>query len=89
MNQQKILSGVNFIQKSYPNWRGKVIHTNKSRKIFYPEELSKTILSKVLLDLFYVTSYTKSNHPQINNYATYSTLLYQWKLMLNESLETC
>ena len=39
-------SGENFIQKSYPNWRGKVIHTNKSCEKFYPEELSKFFLSK-------------------------------------------
>ena len=25
----------------YPNWRGKVIQTNKSHNFFYPEELSK------------------------------------------------
>ena len=37
------------------NSRGRVIHTNKSRKIFYPEQLSKKILSKDLLDFFNVT----------------------------------
>ena len=45
---------------------------------FYPEELSKKNLnpkSKDLLDLFYATLYTESNHPKIYNYATYSSLL--------------
>ena len=37
--------------KFYANWRGKVMHTNKSQKNFYPEELSKKILSKDLLDI--------------------------------------
>ena len=33
-------------KKSYPNLRGKVIHTYKSRKFFYPEDLPQKILSK-------------------------------------------
>ena len=36
-----------YQKKSYPNWRGKVIHTNKSHKFFYPEELSKNILLRL------------------------------------------
>ena len=36
--------------KFYPNWKGKVMHANESHKNFYPEELSKKILFKDLLD---------------------------------------
>ena len=41
-------------KKSYPNWRVKVIHTNKSPNFFYPEELSKKTDPK-LWDLFNLT----------------------------------
>ena len=44
-NHNNAMSGVNFIKKSYPNWWGKVIQTNKSCTIFYPEELSKKRLN--------------------------------------------
>ena len=42
-------SGVDFIKKNCPNWRGKVIHTNKSCKFFYPEKLSKENLIQRLM----------------------------------------
>ena len=43
------LQGVGLVlsKKSYPNWRGRVIHKNNSCKKFYPEELSKKNLSKI------------------------------------------
>ena len=49
---------VNFIQKSYSNLRGKVIQTNKSPKIYYPE-----VLSKIFLSIIYVT-YSMSLYTQ-------------------------
>ena len=55
--------GVNFIQKSYPNWRSKVIHRNKLPKFCYPEVLSKNFFIQNLHDFFDVTFYTKSNRP--------------------------
>ena len=42
------MGGVSFILKELPKMRGRVIHTNKSCKKFYPEELlSKKKLSKI------------------------------------------
>ena len=58
----------------YPNWRGKVIHRNKSGKNFYPEVLSKIFFIQKVRDLFYLTLSMKI---VILDYATYSTLLYQ------------
>ena len=63
------MSVVNFIQK--------VIHRNKSRKIFCPEVLSKNFFIQNVRDLFYLILSMKT---VILDYATYSTLLYQWKL---------
>ena len=41
-----------FYPKILCKLEGKVIHTNKSCKFFYPEELSKKILSKDLRNFF-------------------------------------
>ena len=54
---------INFIQKSYPNLRGKVIHTNKSRKIFYPEVLSKNFLSKIYVT-YSILLFTQKQSPK-------------------------
>ena len=42
-------SGVNFIQKIYPNWRNKVIHRNKSRNICIQKFYPKNVLSKMYM----------------------------------------
>ena len=52
-----------------------IINDLKQKKFtwkFYPNYF----LSKMYVTFFHVTLYAKSNHPKINNYATYSTSLY-------------
>ena len=38
---------VNFIQKSYPYWQGKIIHREKLREKSYPEELSINLFIQI------------------------------------------
>ena len=62
-----------YPKKSYPTWRGKVIHTNKARKFFYPEELSQ---NKYFQRLIYYLTLPYGQKDITQNYAAYSTLLF-------------
>ena len=53
-----------YPKKSYPNWRVKVIHTNKLGKKYYPEVLSKFFLSKMYVT--YSTSLYMNNFPMLH-----------------------
>ena len=67
-------SRVNFNQKkSYPNWRVTLSTQISHINFFIQKRYPKKVLSKDLLDIFYITLYTKSDHPKIYNYATYSS----------------
>ena len=67
-----LLSGVNFIWKIIQIW-GVKLAAQISHVKFLSRRVIKKILSKDSIDLFYVTLCTKSNHPKMYNYTTYST----------------
>ena len=67
------LSGVNLSKKVIQIWGVKLSTQISHDKNFFQKSYPKNILSKDLLDLFYITLYTKRNHPKIYNYVTYYT----------------
>ena len=56
----------------------KKLSTNKWRKKYYPEVLSKNFFIQNIPDLFYLTLY---NNIDVKMYATYSKSLYKFSLI--------